>query len=484
MNQAKQLETIQDFKTGKINVIVATSIGEEGLDIGQVDLIVCYDASASPIRMLQRMGRTGRKRAGNIVLLLMRGKEEDSFLKAKDNYEQMQKMISSGTRFNFRHDLSVRIIPRDINPQVDKRLIEIPIENTQDPSLPEPTRRPSKAKKKPPKKFHMPDGVETGFQKASKLSEGAAGTKPGPARKQAEAPKVELAPIPSVNSVLLSPADLNELERRYQNVVGEDLQEVSMPDVTSQTVFQRSLGPTVKVPHGQYTKRCVKLFKTLARSQRVEDRNVRPYGERETSRSFWNPTSLVEDNGEVGRVKAPPKKRTPAPAKRKQAPNRSLVISDVDSNDEEQGRVPSGREQMRNRGDSVSEAQSEGEGDDCLNSEAPSVDSETESLGSLEDFIDDGRESTMRSRTSPLVRSSVTPPAHRPKEKPFFVPTQFTATQETEDEDLPDVAELVGIDKTPVFRSSQVRLDSDDVRPLPRHGKRKRAVVADSDSDE
>jgi ATP-dependent DNA helicase MPH1 len=170
MNQAKQIDTISKFKTGTLNVLVATSIGEEGLDIGQVDLIVCYDASGSPIRMLQRMGRTGRKRAGNIVLLLMRGKEEEAFAKSKDNYEQMQKMIASGTRFNFRHDLATRIIPKEISPTVDKRHVEIPLENTQDHSLPEPKRRPSKAKKKSAKKFHMPDGVETGFRKASMLA--------------------------------------------------------------------------------------------------------------------------------------------------------------------------------------------------------------------------------------------------------------------------------------------------------------------------
>jgi len=116
------------------------------------------------------MGRTGRKRAGNIVLLLMRGKEQESFAKSKDNYEQMQKMIASGTRFNFRHDLATRIIPKDISPTVDKRHVEIPLENTQNHSLPEPKRRHSKAKKKSAKNFHMPDGVETGFRKASMLA--------------------------------------------------------------------------------------------------------------------------------------------------------------------------------------------------------------------------------------------------------------------------------------------------------------------------
>ena len=34
------------------NVLVSTSIGEEGLDIGEVDLIVCYDAQKTPIRMV------------------------------------------------------------------------------------------------------------------------------------------------------------------------------------------------------------------------------------------------------------------------------------------------------------------------------------------------------------------------------------------------------------------------------------------------
>lgn len=43
-----------DFQKGEYNVLVATSIGEEGLDIGDVDLIVCYDSHSSPIRMVSK----------------------------------------------------------------------------------------------------------------------------------------------------------------------------------------------------------------------------------------------------------------------------------------------------------------------------------------------------------------------------------------------------------------------------------------------
>ena len=59
----------QKFRSGAFNVIVATSIGEEGLDIMEVDLVISFDANISPLRMIQRMGRTGRKHDGRVDIL-------------------------------------------------------------------------------------------------------------------------------------------------------------------------------------------------------------------------------------------------------------------------------------------------------------------------------------------------------------------------------------------------------------------------------
>lgn len=70
------LQVVRKFREGGYNTLVATCVGEEGLDIGEVDLIVCFDAHKSPIRLVQRMGRTGRKRAGRIVVIVAQGKEE------------------------------------------------------------------------------------------------------------------------------------------------------------------------------------------------------------------------------------------------------------------------------------------------------------------------------------------------------------------------------------------------------------------------
>lgn len=72
-------QVMHAFRNGGYNTLVSTCVGEEGLDIGEVDLIVCFDAHKSPIRLVQRMGRTGRKRQGRIVMLVTEGKEEQVF---------------------------------------------------------------------------------------------------------------------------------------------------------------------------------------------------------------------------------------------------------------------------------------------------------------------------------------------------------------------------------------------------------------------
>ena len=64
------LNCLQKFRSGEYNILVATSIGEEGLDIVEVDLVICFDANVSPLRMIQRMGRTGRKHEGRVDILL------------------------------------------------------------------------------------------------------------------------------------------------------------------------------------------------------------------------------------------------------------------------------------------------------------------------------------------------------------------------------------------------------------------------------
>lgn len=315
MKQSEQIERIRKFKEGALNVLVATSIGEEGLDIGQVDLIVCYDASASPIRMLQRMGRTGRKRAGRVVLLLMRGKEEDNYAKSKDGYDKMQQMICDGSRFNFRHDLSTRIVPRNIKPEVDKREVEIPIENTQNQSLPEPKKGAAR-KKKPPKKFFMPDGVETGFTSVASMlgKRSAQNTK---AQAQQRSPKpVEVAEIPELDAVSLNDEQTEELRVTYQNLpyYQDQVQEVATVDTAAQPLAQRRLRKTVLVKHGEHTERCVKLFRNMSKIHSGTMYDEKPHESADESRyaEIPVPSFVSETEMESAAAAHPPKRQKTA----------------------------------------------------------------------------------------------------------------------------------------------------------------------------
>ncbi|KAJ0421904.1 hypothetical protein BJY00DRAFT_281386 [Aspergillus carlsbadensis] len=256
MGQKTQLDIIQKFKTGAYNTIVATSIGEEGLDIGEVDLIVCYDASASPIRMLQRMGRTGRKRAGNIVLLLMQGKEEENYLKARDNYEKMQELIASGTQFSFHDEISPRILPPRIKPTPDKRQIDIPDENATG-DLPEPKKRKGRLPKRPPKQFHMPDDVETGFTKASRLGETAKPKPKARSKPKPRTPTPEPVLVPDLTEVLLTSGQQNELERHYQDIGGTTPEFIRYPRSDAFPRLQLVQRPTKLVKHGSLTRRVI-----------------------------------------------------------------------------------------------------------------------------------------------------------------------------------------------------------------------------------
>ena len=70
LKQQKQIETVQRFRDGLTKVLVATRVGEEGLDISEVNLVIFYDNVPSSIRFVQRKGRTGRKAQGRLVVLI------------------------------------------------------------------------------------------------------------------------------------------------------------------------------------------------------------------------------------------------------------------------------------------------------------------------------------------------------------------------------------------------------------------------------
>lgn len=81
-SQDKQIELLDEFRNGNINILIATSVAEEGLDIPNVDAIIFYEPVPSEIRMIQRRGRTGRARTGRCYILITNSTSDVPFYKA------------------------------------------------------------------------------------------------------------------------------------------------------------------------------------------------------------------------------------------------------------------------------------------------------------------------------------------------------------------------------------------------------------------
>jgi Fanconi anemia group M protein len=77
LSQKEQKQIIEDFREGKINVICATSIGEEGLDIPEVSAVIFYEPIPSAIRKIQRAGRTARMTPGKLIILITKDTRDE-----------------------------------------------------------------------------------------------------------------------------------------------------------------------------------------------------------------------------------------------------------------------------------------------------------------------------------------------------------------------------------------------------------------------
>ena len=99
MSQKLQIESLDAFRSGVANVLVATSVGEEGLDVPNADLVIFYEPVGSEIRTIQRRGRTGRQRAGTVHVLIAKDtRDEGARASAKYRENRMFRSIQQVRR--------------------------------------------------------------------------------------------------------------------------------------------------------------------------------------------------------------------------------------------------------------------------------------------------------------------------------------------------------------------------------------------------
>ena len=127
LSSGEQIETINSFREGHHNILVATSVGEEGLDIPSADLVIFYEPVGSETRTIQRRGRTGRRRQGDVVVLIAEGTRDEGAVSAslrrelamKRSIHSVRRLLTSGPiDYNlldsFTVDLGVEFMKADL----------------------------------------------------------------------------------------------------------------------------------------------------------------------------------------------------------------------------------------------------------------------------------------------------------------------------------------------------------------------------------
>ncbi|MEM3851537.1 MAG: helicase-related protein [Methanomassiliicoccales archaeon] len=91
LKQKEQIEVLSRFREGKLNVLVSTSVGEEGLDIAATDLVIFFEPVPSEIRTIQRKGRTGRSAPGSVLVLMNKNTADEAYYHASRRKERIMK---------------------------------------------------------------------------------------------------------------------------------------------------------------------------------------------------------------------------------------------------------------------------------------------------------------------------------------------------------------------------------------------------------
>lgn len=113
LSQKEQKQIIKQFSSGEINVLCATCIAEEGLDIPEVNAVIFYESVPSAIRKIQRSGRTARLMKGKLIMLIAKKTRDEAFYyianakekKMQKSIKKIKEEITNGIKYDFQKKL-------------------------------------------------------------------------------------------------------------------------------------------------------------------------------------------------------------------------------------------------------------------------------------------------------------------------------------------------------------------------------------------
>jgi len=135
LKRKEQVELIERFRNNEFQVLVATSVAEEGIDIPSVDSVIFYEPVPSEIRTIQRRGRTGRQKEGKVYFLITKNTVDMAYYysarkKEKEMIEELEDLANLEFEIKFKREekkkeLEIIIDDRERNVKLLNKLEEV-----------------------------------------------------------------------------------------------------------------------------------------------------------------------------------------------------------------------------------------------------------------------------------------------------------------------------------------------------------------------
>jgi len=112
LTQSEQANVIERFRSGETNVLVATQVAEEGIDISSCDVVIFYDNVPSAIRFIQRRGRTARQSPGKVMIFMTKGTRDEAYFWRARAKEKTMRMIIEDMKAQTREKFEEKAQPK------------------------------------------------------------------------------------------------------------------------------------------------------------------------------------------------------------------------------------------------------------------------------------------------------------------------------------------------------------------------------------
>ena len=96
-SQFIRLDILDDFKSGKLQVLVATDLISRGIDIHELPFVVNYELPRSPKDFIHRVGRTGRAKSEGLAITFVTRDQTHHFKVILKKMKRYMDMIDSET---------------------------------------------------------------------------------------------------------------------------------------------------------------------------------------------------------------------------------------------------------------------------------------------------------------------------------------------------------------------------------------------------